>query len=230
MLEGMQQNGPILAAIAHGPNPCMCPVKAVPRLDYKELVAGIQLGDPAAFEKLYWAFHKGIRFLAVRQLGTQDAQDIEHTILAEVCSAIQQRRLREPERLAGFIRTVAFRTIACCIKARVKERRHAELDYDADCQNADRSSEDVMIEDEQREVMQQVLASLSVRDREVLARFYLQEQNAERICAEMCLTETQFRLLKSRAKARFAERGKSRFYSRTQPCARSEAMEHSPAG
>ena len=36
-------------------------------------------------------------------------------------------------------------------------------------------------------------------------RFYLYEQSQDQICAEMGLTETQFRLLKSRAKTRFAE-------------------------
>ncbi len=40
------------------------------------------------------------------------------------------------------------------------------------------------------------------RDREVLVRFYVQEQDAAEICRTMDLTETQFRLLKSRAKAR----------------------------
>ena len=46
---------------------------------------------------------------------------------------------------------------------------------------------------------------LTPRDREILLRFYLDEQSRDQICAEMGLTETQFRLLKSRAKARIRE-------------------------
>jgi DNA-directed RNA polymerase specialized sigma subunit len=46
------------------------------------------------------------------------------------------------------------------------------------------------------------LRRLKKRDREILERFYLREQNAQQICAEMRLTETQFRLFKSRAIAR----------------------------
>lgn len=46
---------------------------------------------------------------------------------------------------------------------------------------------------------------LTARDREILMRFYLEEQSQDQICTEMGLTETQFRLLKSRAKTRFAE-------------------------
>jgi RNA polymerase sigma-70 factor (ECF subfamily) len=56
--------------------------------------------------------------------------------------------------------------------------------------------------------MRDILAKLSERDREILTRFYLHEESQEQICGEMNLTETQFRLLKSRAKARFGEIGK----------------------
>ncbi|MGA2595136.1 MAG: antitoxin Xre/MbcA/ParS toxin-binding domain-containing protein [Bryobacteraceae bacterium] len=53
--------------------------------------------------------------------------------------------------------------------------------------------------------MDTALKGLAPRDREILARFYLDEQSQDRICAEMGLTEAQFRLLKSRARARFSE-------------------------
>jgi hypothetical protein len=46
------------------------------------------------------------------------------------------------------------------------------------------------------------------RDREILQRFYVLEQPHEQIRADMGLSYNQFRLLKSRAKARFARLGK----------------------
>jgi DNA-directed RNA polymerase specialized sigma24 family protein len=62
--------------------------------------------------------------------------------------------------------------------------------------------------------MLKVLRGLSARDREVLTRFYLHEQSQEQICREMNLTGTQFRLMKSRAKARFGELGRRRLEKR----------------
>jgi DNA-directed RNA polymerase specialized sigma24 family protein len=59
-----------------------------------------------------------------------------------------------------------------------------------------------------------VLNGLSPRDREVLVRFYLREQSAEEICRELGLTETQFRLIKSRAKARYGKLGQRRMAPR----------------
>jgi DNA-directed RNA polymerase specialized sigma subunit len=62
--------------------------------------------------------------------------------------------------------------------------------------------------------MIEVLREMSDRDRNILTRFYLQEQSQDQICAEMNLTETQFRLLKSRAKARFGELGQKKLQKR----------------
>ena len=60
------------------------------------------------------------------------------------------------------------------------------------------------------ELIEGVLEGLSPRDREILERFYVREQAQDRICAEMGLTETQFRLLNSRAKARFGQLARKR--------------------
>lgn len=59
--------------------------------------------------------------------------------------------------------------------------------------------------EEQKALMELVLRALSDRDREVLLRFYVREQHPDQICIEMGISETQLRLIKSRAKARFAE-------------------------
>ncbi len=63
---------------------------------------------------------------------------------------------------------------------------------------------------EKAQIMKSALAAMSRRDREILERFYLREQTPEQICAEMNLTDTQFRLHKSRAKARLAALGQKK--------------------
>ena len=67
-----------------------------------------------------------------------------------------------------------------------------------------------MIQQQHFALAMEVLQSVSSRDREILVRFYLKEQSADQICKEMGLTETTFRLHKSRAKARFGELGRKR--------------------
>lgn len=58
--------------------------------------------------------------------------------------------------------------------------------------------------------VERALSALSERDREILVRVYLKEQTPEQICREMALSETQFRLLKSRARAKFLEVSKTK--------------------
>ena len=66
-------------------------------------------------------------------------------------------------------------------------------------------AEEGSLADQQKWLMEMLLNALTARDREMLLRFYVREQSPDQICAEMGITETQFRLVKSRAKARFAE-------------------------
>ena len=56
--------------------------------------------------------------------------------------------------------------------------------------------------------MEAALEGLAPRYREILTRYYLREQTQDQICADMGLTETQFRLLRSHAEARFGELGR----------------------
>jgi len=77
-----------------------------------------------------------------------------------------------------------------------------------------RDPEETAIHQQHEQIAKRVLNSISKRDREILTRFYLLEQSQEQICDQMNLTETQFRLLKSRAKARFGELGKRRLTRR----------------
>jgi DNA-directed RNA polymerase specialized sigma subunit len=61
-------------------------------------------------------------------------------------------------------------------------------------------------------LIRQVLGKLADRDKEILTRFYVDEQTPDQICSEMGLTETQYRLMKSRAKTRFGELGKKQLF------------------
>lgn len=179
------------------------------------LVERIRAGDPAGMEQLYSVFAKGIRFYLWRQLGAHDLDDKLHDIFLIVTQSIRRGDLREPERLMGYVRTVLRRQVAAYIEEAVHARRN-EVEIEPGLNLTDRqvSPERRVLEKQTQEVAMRVLRSLPPRDREVLVRFYLEEQPPEQICREMELTETQFRLIKSRAKARYGELGKRRFAQR----------------
>jgi RNA polymerase sigma factor (sigma-70 family) len=180
------------------------------------LVERIQQGETDGMEELYQLFSRGIRYYLVRQLGPQELDDKIHDTFVVVVQAIKRGELREPERLMGFVRTVVRRQVAAHIDRAVQNRRErAEVDQNIQVVDPHGNPEESAISRQRRDLIQRVLSQLSGRDREILTRFYLYEQSQEQICSDMDLTETQFRLLKSRAKARFGELGKKKLAHRS---------------
>jgi RNA polymerase sigma-70 factor, ECF subfamily len=186
-------------------------VEAPQSAQWTELVQRIRSGDPTGMQDLYQVFGRGVRIYLCRQLGMQDLDDKVHDTFLIVVQAIQNGDLREPDRLMGFVRTIARRLVAGHIDQMVHRRRD-DVAVESGIVISDKgvTPEQKVIDRQKIDLMLEVLKELSDRDRDILTRFYLYEQSQELICSEMKLTATQFRLLKSRAKNRFAELGKKK--------------------
>jgi RNA polymerase sigma-70 factor (ECF subfamily) len=186
--------------------------------DWTELVERVQAGEAEAIEQLYDVFFRGIRFYLCRQLGPQELDDKVHDTFLIVLQAIRRGELRDPERLMGFVRTIVRRQVAAHIDKTVQTRKeHADLEFGLGVLDHRRNPEEDAIARQRVEIMTRVLESISLRDREILTRFYLLGETQEKICSEMGLNDTQFRLLKSRAKARFGELGRRKLERRRFP-------------
>lgn len=182
--------------------------------DWALLVDQIKAGEDVGMEQLYKLFSRGIRYYLCRQLGPQELEDKVHDTFLIVVNAIKRGDLREPERLMGFVRTVVRRQVAGYIEHAVHTRRdQTDLECGITVADRKRNPEQEAIIRQKAELMMSSLAALSERDREILVRFYLKEQTQEQICQDMSLTETQFRLLKSRAKAKFGDIGRKKLSS-----------------
>jgi RNA polymerase sigma-70 factor (ECF subfamily) len=177
--------------------------------DWTITVTRIQAGDPAAMAELYSDFTRGIRYLLLRSLGMEDIDDRVHDCFVIVTEAIRSGELREPARLMGYVRTVVRRHIAATIGDAVQRRRNVVEFEDAlfDVSDWKNNPEQDLLARQRAEIAQRVFNGVSIREREILRRFYLLEQSQEQICSEMELSYNQFRLLKSRAKARFGKLG-----------------------
>jgi RNA polymerase sigma factor (sigma-70 family) len=182
---------------------------------WSEIVARVKAGEGAAMEELYRVFSNGIRFHLCRQLGSHDLDDKVHDIFVSVTQSIQNGEIRQPERLMGYVRTVVRRQVAAYIDGAVQDRRRRTgIDPDMALSDHRPDPERTAIERQNVDLARRVLNAVPKRDREVLVRFYLKEEHPDLICREMQLTETQFRLIKSRAKARFGELGRTRLANR----------------
>jgi RNA polymerase sigma-70 factor, ECF subfamily len=185
-------------------------------IDWFALVAQIKAGDDAGLEFLYKQFSRGIRYYLCRHLGPEELDDRVHDTFLVVVNAIRKGDLREPERLMGFVRTIVRRQVVAYIDQAIQTRRdQTDIESGITVVDAKGDPEQQAIARQKKDLMKSVLQSLSKKDRDILVRFYLNEESQEKICREMSLTETQFRLLKSRAKARFGEIGKKKLSAST---------------
>jgi len=166
-------------------------------------------------EELYCLLAQSTRHYILRQLGAQELDDKVHDVFLIVVQAIRRGRLRESEHLMGFVRTVAHRRVNAHF-GDIASRRREMLNDGEDSRIADRARnpEQTLGHGQDMDFVLAVLGSLSARDREILERFYLEQQSRRQICQEMNLTVNQFRLLKSRAKQRFTMSGRRKLQRR----------------
>lgn len=170
------------------------------------LVAGIQSGDTASMETLYRIVMR-LRYWFGAKIGWDDADDLLHEAYVDAVRQIRRGDLNEPERFMGYLRSITSRKMLACIQERVEERdgmRKRELFGEVQLyQHATpQDIEAEALEHEQRRIALAALAKLRKVDREILTRAYLDGETKDQTCERMSLTETQYRLLKSRALAR----------------------------
>ena len=176
-------------------------------MDPASLVQRIEDGDSEAERELYELHHRGLVYL-LRRL-TQDpalAEDLAQDTFRIVLERVRQGDLREPEKLAGFVRGTAKNLVIA--ERRKRYRRGVPEDLEAVPEPADpspgRLGELLRAEDRQR--IRTLLGELrSSRDRQILFRFHIAEEPREQICRDLGLDRQQFNLVMFRARKRFRQ-------------------------
>ena len=138
------------------------------------------------------------------------ADDLHQETLALVLAKIRRGEVREPEKLAGFIRSTARNLF---IADRRKEARYQALDGEEEGARpapalADRGPAplDRVVAAEEARQVQRLLSELRYdRDRQLLLRFYLADQSKEEICAELEIEPERFHKVLFHARERLRE-------------------------
>jgi len=175
------------------------------------LVEQIRRHHPPALEELY-EMVKNFSFFLMRQLGREDLQDNIHDVFLTAAQAITAGKLRDPERLTAFLTTVTRFYSYSQIERRVQGRSRLVILDEIDVPD-EKNLEQRFYSEQQTRLVNDLLQSLSWMNREILRRFYIEEQPKEQICRELKLTPTQFRNMKSQAKMALTKIGKRRLRS-----------------
>ncbi len=168
-----------------------------------ELVKRIQSGDTEAEAELIERYRRGVQSIIRNNGGGQNAEDLCQDTFVIALKKIRAGKLREPEKLSGFICHIA-RFLALAYTRRVAAQKKVDIESAESEVSPLPNALDQMLQQELLELTRQALAQLSrPRDRQILARILLQEEEKEQICEDMGLTDHQFNQVIFRARERF---------------------------
>ena len=168
------------------------------------MVQQIRAGSEAAVEELYDSL-RSIRYFLRRRMRPDQVEDVYHALMIDLVAAIRKGQLRKPETLPAYAMTITRRKVIQYNESTIRERQVLDVDNLVLPGDASESPEQLVLRSERQAIARRVLVALRPLEREALMRFYLNDEPREQVQAAMGLSYTQFRLLKSRAKARYTE-------------------------
>ena len=177
-----------------------------PDLDGVRLVSGILSGDASAEAELVNRFQAGVFQIIMSVVRNRTlAEDLSQDTLITIIKKIRNGDLQRPDKLRSFVSSVArFHAIE---QIRAIRRRDFTENLEAAEQLPDPTPnqlEELQASEEFREI-RVVIDELIPRYRELLLRFYVNEESKEVICADLNLTSAQFDGVLHRARKRYRE-------------------------
>lgn len=172
------------------------------------LVARVGEGDSAAEAELISYYSRGVLYFLRRKTGDGAlADDLYQDTFRIVLERLRSASIENPEKLSSFIYAIAKNLVVADLRKRARRKTEANTeaveispDQHGVCQF------DEVMRDELAAIVRQVIEELKQqRDRDLLVRFYLEEQEKHIICRDLDLTEEHFNRVMFRARGRFKE-------------------------
>lgn len=171
-----------------------------------ELVRRIRAGDAAAESELISRYSRGVTVLIHRASSeASGSDDIYQKTFQIALEKIRRGDLREPEKLSGFICSLARNLVIEHFRRAAARRYGGRVEETGTADPAPGPLES-LLRVEKASIVRRVLAELpSERDREILFRFYIAEDEKDSICRDLGLTSLHFNRVLFRARGRYRE-------------------------
>ena len=162
--------------------------------------------DRAAESELIDRYGRGVRLILLKRTGdSQLANDLCQDTFVIILRKLRAGELRQPDSLAAFIAQTA---VNLSIQHYRKEKRYVHSsDGIIGLHTAHNDRKEEKLDHETTRLMLEgVLEQMGVvRDREILRRYYLSDDDKQRICQDLQLTSVHFDRVLFRAKQRMRE-------------------------
>lgn len=174
---------------------------------YGPLVAAIATGDPRAESEFVASFGPGVRALVRRHARPREPaiDDLSQEVLRQVLEALRRGDLRDAAALPTYVRS----TVVNAVRAEYRRRERRDHDSAPDVLDHIPAADDPAAATQRVQLaraVRELLAELPVeRDRQLLRRFYLDEDDANTVCADLGIEASHFRRVAHRARERLRE-------------------------
>jgi RNA polymerase sigma-70 factor (ECF subfamily) len=171
----------------------------------RELVERIRAGERAFEDALVLQYSRGVQFLIGQSVSDGSVvEDLYQECFRMVLEKVRAGEVNDPDRLSGFICSLARNiVIEYFRKTSRRESYHVPADGDA-VPSHEPSQLDRLLREETGSLARRVLDALpSDRDRSVLYRFYIAEDDREEICADLGIEATLLSQILCRARQRY---------------------------
>ena len=170
-----------------------------------DFVKRIHAGDTLAEGELIQRYGPGV--LLMLEQRTQDQQlaaDLYQDTFIIVIKRLRGKSLIEPHKLGAFIYATGRNLLVGDLRKKGRRKTFADTNLVSEIADSDSDPFQDVRRDEEARIIHKIISSMrSKRDRTLLKRFYIDEEEKEKICVEMNLSNLHFNRVLFRARRRF---------------------------
>lgn len=135
-----------------------------------------------------------------------DVEDFLQTTFHLAFAKIRDGQVREPAKVGSFLTSLARNLVIEHFRRRARRRTEADADAVERYPSAEAEPEARLIDSERAALVRRLLDELETpRDRDLLRRFYLAEEEKETICEDLGLSPLHFNRVLHRARQRYKQ-------------------------
>ncbi|MEM1179515.1 MAG: sigma-70 family RNA polymerase sigma factor [Acidobacteriota bacterium] len=171
----------------------------------RELVKGIRARDAAAEAELVQRYRRPIRAVLRQRLrDPADVDDFVQEALSLGLVKIRGGELREPDRLGSYLIGLARNLVSEHFRRLARRKTEADPQAIAQHPAVTASPDRQLVDSERAQLVRRLMDELETpRDRDILCRFYLREEDKESICKDLGLSSLHFNRVLHRARQRY---------------------------
>ena len=172
-----------------------------------ELVRRIHMGDARGEADLVERYSRGLLVMLRRTTGDPAlADDLHQETFRITIERLRERGLAAQERLAGFLHRTAKNLFVAGYRKTARRKTEGEAEGMEAVPDPASGPLQESLRQEEAALVRRLIGEMETdRDRQILYRFYIAEEDKERICDDLGLSSLHFNRVLFRARQRFKE-------------------------